>query len=197
MIISPLMNSRTLKDKAILRELMLAKRKTLYPKQKRNYDQDICDRLKELILHRKPRVVHSYLPIKREVDVTPLLKWLMDHNLKVVCPKVLPKRQLENLELLHFNAFDIGPFNTLHPAGNVVYTGTIDLVIMPGLAFDKGLGRLGYGGGYYDRFLAKHPNAYKAAVLYPFQLVGQVPVELHDVKMDELIISDLPIDRPF
>lgn len=193
MIISPLMNSRTLKDKAILRELMLARRKMIHLKEKRRYDKDVCELLRTIIDIKRPRVVHSYLPIKGEPDVTPLLKWLLDSKLKVVCPKVMPKRQLENLELLHFNDLEIGPFRTVHPAGNVVYTGTIDLVIVPGLAFDKGLGRLGYGGGYYDRFLAKHPGAHKSAVLYPFQLVDKVPVDRYDVSMDELIVSNMPI----
>jgi 5-formyltetrahydrofolate cyclo-ligase len=141
------------------------------------------------VIAKEARVVHSYLPIKGEIDVSPFLKWLLDKQIKVVCPMVLPKRQLESLELLHFDHFDTGPFNTLHPAGNAIYKGNIDLVIMPGLAYDTELNRLGYGGGYYDRFLANHPDALKAAVLYPFQLIDKVPIAEHDVKMDELVLS--------
>ena len=116
---------------------------------------------------------------------------MLNEKIKVICPKVLPKRQLENLELLSYGDFEAGPFNTYHPANNKVHTGEIDFVIMPGLAFDQVKNRLGYGGGYYDRFLIKHPEAYLAAVFYPFQLVDRVPVEAHDVKMNTLIYPDL------
>lgn len=177
-----------IEEKSRVRELMLAKRKSIFYKEKRQYDKEICNALQKLILVKKPKVVHSYLPIKGEVDVSPLLKWLLTQQIKVVCPKVLPKRQLQNLELHHFRDFDIGPFRTIHPAGNKVYSGHIDFVIMPGLAFDSEFNRLGYGGGYYDRFLVKNPTSFKAAVMYPFQLLESVPVEEHDVKMDTLIV---------
>jgi 5-formyltetrahydrofolate cyclo-ligase len=180
------------KEKAELREFMAAKRKIINHKSKRDYDKEICHELKKIALIKNPKVVHSYLPIKGEIDVTPFLKWLLEKRIKVVCPKVLPKRQLESIELLHFDDFDMGPFNTIHPSGNVVYSGSIDMVVLPGLAFDKKLNRLGYGGGYYDRFLAKNIETIKAAVLYPFQLVDKIPTEEHDIKMDRLIVSQLP-----
>lgn len=176
-------------EKSELREFMKAKRSALNPKEKRSYDRNICDSLKEIVLIEKPKVVHSYLPIQGEINVTPFLKWLLHSKVKVVCPRVLPKRQLENIELLHFDKFDNGPFNTIHPAGNITYSGNIDLVIMPGLAFDNKLNRLGYGGGYYDRFLVKCQNATKVAILYPFQLIDLVPTEEHDIKMDRVITS--------
>jgi len=190
------MEERLDKEKASLRELMLAKRKAISLKGKRSYDHDICEKLKAITVEKEAKVVHSYLPIKAEIDVTPYLQWLLEKQIKVVCPKVLPKRQLENRELLHFDSFDIGPFNTIHPAGNIVYKGIIDLVVMPGLAFDIGLNRLGYGGGYYDRFLTKHPEAYTVAILYPFQMVDYVPVDTHDIQMDELLLSNETLPYP-
>ena len=187
------MNNSIKQDKIDLRESMISGRKAVNLKDKRRYDNDICELLKDIVSNDKPKVIHSYLPIKGEIDVTPFLKWLLELKVKVVCPKVLPKRQLENIELLHFDEFDIGPFNTFHPAGDVVYTGNIDLVIMPGLAFDSSLNRLGYGGGYYDRFLDKNKYANKVAVLYPFQLIESVPIEDHDIKMNRIVTSHLPL----
>lgn len=175
------------KEKSSIREIMLEKRKTLNLKTKRGYDKRICEALKKMILVTQPSVIHSYLPIKSEIDVTPLLRWALNKKIKIVCPKVMPERQMENLELLGFEDFDYGPFGTLHPAGNKKYNGSIDLIIMPGLAFDESLNRLGYGGGYYDRFLIKHPKSIKAAVFYPFQFIDNVPVEEHDVKMSKLV----------
>ena len=181
------MKSPVNKLKHALREEMILHRNSLASNMKHQYDQDICDSLKTLVTLKKSTVVHAYLPMKGEIDISPFLKWLLVQGVKVICPKVLPKRQLVNIELQSYGSFEVGPFNTYHPAGNVVYEGKIDLVVMPGLAFDQNKNRLGYGGGYYDRFLSKHPESFLAAILYPFQLVEKVPVEEHDVKMNKLI----------
>jgi 5-formyltetrahydrofolate cyclo-ligase len=170
---------------------MLEKRVALDLKFKRNYDKSVCEKLKSYVVSNNLNVVHAYLPIKKEIDITSFLKWTLDNKVKVVCPKVMPKRQLQNLELLSFDKFDVGPFKTIHPAGNKVYEGSIDLVVVPGLAFDKNMNRLGYGGGYYDRFLVKYPKAFKYAVQYPFQIVDAVPVEPFDQKVDRLIALEI------
>src|SRR5690606_22124850 len=123
------MNDFIKRQKIKLREEMLDLRRSFPLKDKRVYDKNICDSLKKIILLSNPKVIHSYLPIKGEIDITPLLKWAIEKNIKIVCPKVLPERQLENLELLYFDDFDYGPFNTIHPAGNKKYNGLIDFII--------------------------------------------------------------------
>lgn len=66
----------------------------------------------------------------------------------------------------------------------------IDLIILPGVAFDKSGGRLGYGGGYYDKYLNSCPqDICKVALCYDFQIVENVPVEEHDVKANDVIIG--------
>ena len=66
--------------------------------------------------------------------------------------------------------------------------GKIDLILVPGVAFDKSGNRLGRGKGYYDKVL-KQTGAYKLGVCFDFQLVERVPVEPHDVKMDRVVAS--------
>jgi len=56
------------------------------------------------------------------------------------------------------------------------------------LAFDANNYRLGYGGGYYDTFLAQHPTAFKQGIFYPFQEVSEVPTEVHDVQLDHVLV---------
>jgi len=64
----------------------------------------------------------------------------------------------------------------------------LDMIIVPGLAFDKHGNRLGQGSGWYDRFLAKYPKSYKIGLCYKEQLVDyDLPVEEHDIKMDEVV----------
>lgn len=65
------------------------------------------------------------------------------------------------------------------------------LVVMPGLAFDRGGGRMGYGGGYYDRFLEKEPQHPTAALCFDFQLVEKVPADEHDVPVDRVYWTEV------
>ena len=78
-----------------------------------------------------------------------------------------------------------GAFGILEPRGEVVPPEEIDLVLCPGLAFDRRGGRLGYGGGYYDRYLGK-VHAFLLGICYTDCIVGAVPTGAHDVFMDAL-----------
>ena len=110
-----------------------------------------------------------------------------ENKIKVIAPKTLSKRKLENRILTSLNEVENGVFGTTHPTSNKEYTDPIDLCIVPGAAFDKSLSRLGYGGGYYDTFLANYPNAEKVAVCFKEQFVESVPTESHDVKMNKVV----------
>lgn len=90
------------------------------------------------------------------------------------------------VELTPETNFAVGDFNILEPQ-NEAYTGGYDLIIVPGVAFDRQGNRLGRGKGYYDRFLCKHRTTKKIGICFDFQLVDNVPVEENDIPMDEII----------
>lgn len=79
-----------------------------------------------------------------------------------------------------------GKFHILEPQ-NKAYEGTFDLIIVPGVAFDKEGNRLGRGRGYYDRFLSKHLNVKRIGLCFDFQLVKNIPTDANDIKMDKII----------
>jgi len=83
-------------------------------------------------------------------------------------------------------AFAVGDFNILEPQ-NEPYTGGFDLIVVPGVAFDRKGNRIGRGRGYYDRFLSKHPDVKRIGICFDFQLVDEVPTEPFDILMDEVI----------
>jgi 5-formyltetrahydrofolate cyclo-ligase len=89
--------------------------------------------------------------------------------------------------LKSLDELESGVYGTSHPINGVEYFGDYDLIIVPGLAFDDRNQRLGYGGGYYDDFMKQYPHAHKLGICYPFQKVKQVPVELHDLKIDDVL----------
>lgn len=175
--------------KKLLRKEMLSLRSDLSAGVKQRFDEMVCDNLQQIVVDRNPSTIHCYIPMKDEVNVLPFIKWALEKKIQVVCPKVAPERELISVKLAPIFELEQGVFNTFHPKGNGEFTGGIDLIVVPGLAFDSSLNRLGYGGGYYDRFLVKHPESFKVAVQYPFQIVSEVPTEKHDVKVDYLIYS--------
>ena len=80
-----------------------------------------------------------------------------------------------------------GILGTSHPQGKgFLDYGKIDVVLVPGQAFDKSGHRLGRGKGYYDRFLKKLNHAYTLAVCFPYQMVDSVPFEPHDITVDHV-----------
>lgn len=172
-----------------LRKLMLNERARINSEWKRIYDQWVCKELEQHILFKNYKIVHAYLPIGKEINIIPLIKQLIEQEITIVCPKTLPKRKLENRILTSLNEVEKGVFGTTHPSNPEIYNGKIDLIIVPGLAFDSKNYRLGYGGGYYDNFLAQHPETEKIGVFYPFQKVEKVPIENHDLALHQILAN--------
>lgn len=130
-----------------------------------------------------------YSPLPDEVDVSPLISAAFNAGKTVVLPVV----DGDNLILKHCNGFSemkVGTYNILEPTGQLLSISDyhkIDLVIIPGMAFDHHRQRLGRGKGYYDRLLPLLHNAYKMGVCFDFQFLEVIPSEKRDVMMDEVI----------
>lgn len=176
-----------MEEKKQLRAAMQQRRDAIDLAWKRQYDQHVCARLKERVLQRDAKTVHVYLPMGMEINIFPFISWLLETNRTVVAPKVLPERQLENLQLESLTGIEKGVFGTSHPSSGKRVEEGYDLVVVPGLAFDIRNYRLGYGGGYYDRFLKKHPDVYTIGIHYPFQLHKEIPIESHDIRLNERV----------
>ena len=93
------------------------------------------------------------------------------------------------LRIEHETDLAEGAFHIMEPVGEP-YTDydKIDVVLVPGMAFDAAGHRLGRGRGYYDRFLTAHSHLYKIGVCFPFQRVAEVPVEEHDICVDDIAV---------
>jgi 5-formyltetrahydrofolate cyclo-ligase len=132
----------------------------------------------------KARIVMIYSALPDEVQTQAFLeKWR--HKKKIILPTVVGD-DIIPVELAENTGFAVGDFNILEPQ-NEPYTGDYDLIVVPGVAFDKKGNRIGRGRGYYDRFLCKHLNVKRIGICFDFQLVPEVPTEPNDIKMDEVI----------
>ena len=173
-------------QKKDLRQQMRGRRATLPNSVKAEYDQWICQALWDRIEQHQCRKIHLYLPMHTEINIKPLIGKLLAQGLTVVAPRALRQGHFQNLILQELEKVEKGIFGTTYPAGEEVFSGTYDMIIVPGLAFDQHLYRLGYGGGYYDNFMVHHPSTRKVGLAYPFQVVDSVPTESHDLKLDEI-----------
>jgi 5-formyltetrahydrofolate cyclo-ligase len=176
-------------EKKALRNAMKLQRDAIELDYKWAYDAWICNVLEILITERNYKVVHAYLPMGNEIDISPLIENLLMNNITVVVSKTLKNRDLEHLVLASLDNLEPGVYGTSHPKNGVVFTGELDFVLVPGLAFDTENYRLGYGGGYYDTFLAAYTTAFTVGVAYPFQQLKTVPKEAHDTCLDLVLVK--------
>lgn len=181
-------NSDLIQQKKLLRNEMLEKRRNLDRSEKIAFESGVCQQLIQLIEEKHMKVIHTFLPMGKELNHTSVINYCLEKGITVVTTKTLPKSTLKHLVLSDLNDLENGVFGTKYPRNAKEWAGTYDLIIVPGLAFDSQGNRLGYGGGYYDAFIKHHPKSLKAAVGFPFQLVESVPVEDYDQKVDLVIV---------
>ena len=135
-------------------------------------------------LYRQAKTIYGYLPYNQEVRTVPMLEQAIRDGKRVAVPKVYGDEMrfiyIEDLSLV-----EKGYSGIPEPvADSPVADDPTALVLMPGLAFDPQGHRIGYGGGFYDRFLAAEPNHPTLALCYRFQLLPQLETEEFDIPVD-------------
>ena len=153
--------------------------------------QAICAKIEDWSIFQKARVRLSYMPVKSEVDLRSLLEKYPGKSW--VLPRILP----EETHSMCFHPYDpqrltIHPFGMAEPASDlpVVSPEQIELALVPGLAFDRNGWRLGYGGGYYDRFLREF-GGISLGVVYDVLLLENLPRDKHDMPMQWLASENM------
>ena len=160
--------------KAGLRRAILAARNLLSPDQVEEKSRRIMERLKEIEPLRQARVIMAYSPIRNEVDLWPYLEDMLGQGKTILLPRV----EGDMLEAVEFKGRDqcrTSSFGITEPLGPGQPLELIEAVLVPGVAFDGNGHRLGYGKGFYDRFLSElPPSVFRCGVAYEFQIVEAV-----------------------
>ena len=173
-----------------LRKKILNNRRTLTLQQREEDSQKIFVILKSLSNLVESRKIHCFVGQLDEPDTIPILKWLLEKKKHLAVPcvdsqnPVLQHSQLTSIESLekgNYGILDVPMEKRLD-----VDLSELQLILIPGIAFDLSGGRLGYGKGYYDRFLEK-TNAFKIGLCFQSQVVEKVPMENHDIRMQAII----------
>ncbi len=147
----------------------------------------VCQRILQHSQWKRANVVMLYNALPDEVDLPVLLRAAWQEGKRVLLPVVKGDDIVVRL-VDEATPYQCGAYGIQEPLGDdFTDYGRIDLIVVPGVAFDAEKHRLGRGKGYYDRFLPLVPDAYKLGVCFPFQFVDAVPVGQYDQRMDDVI----------
>ena len=171
-----------------LRQEMKARRDLLTKQEKEAAARACLSRLCQIGEFLDARWIYTYISCRNELETSGIIQWCFRHGKRVAAPKVEGKDmdfyEIRSLEDCVTGAYGIREPEGGNPEKRIEEKG---FMLVPGLAFDKKGNRLGYGGGFYDRYLAKHSGLQTAALGYHFQVIPEIPAETHDIKMDYII----------
>ena len=183
-------------DKNEVRQLIKGYRHELSDEDVKRQSILIIDRLKISDIYKASENVFLYISYNREVDTFLLLSKCLKDNKKVYAPRVLSKTDMEFYRISDEHDLISGYMGIMEPSDTCVKAECRNgLFIMPGLAFDYDFHRIGYGGGFYDRYLSADNTFVKAALAFDFQLLDSIPYEEHDLKPDYIITQTQFIRR--
>lgn len=166
-------------SKTELRRLIRAERSVI------NHDE-ICKRILEHPWYQRAKTVMAYAALPSEADLSLVIEDVLASGKTLILPRCEDMEQMTARRVGSLDALSTGAYGILEPGDElpVVEKGTIDLVLVPGMAFDRQGGRLGKGKGYYDRFLRDF-RGYKIGVC--IRLMDEIPMDANDIRMDTVI----------
>ena len=177
-------------DKNLIRKTVLGQRSALSAIEKFKAESVMLKSLLNWEVFKKAGVIHIFISMPDEPDTRPIIEHCWSSRKKIAVPVVLPDTyDLFHSEIKSLDDLVSGMHGTQepHPERQIkINPESFDLVIVPGVAFDRQGGRLGHGKGYYDRFL-ELTNAFRLGLTFNRQLLETVPTELHDVPMNAIL----------
>lgn len=186
-----------LMNKTDLRKSMLNKRNSLDAIEKVKKDTEIVKNLLSTIIYKESKNIFIYVSYGSEVDTKKIINIALKENKNIFVPKI--KEDLTSMEAIRINSLEDlveGKYGILEPKTfeDKIDKNKLDAIIMPGAVFDITGSRIGYGGGYYDKYLsdiASKKN--KIALAYEFQVVEKLQCEIHDIKVDYIVTDKIKI----
>jgi 5-formyltetrahydrofolate cyclo-ligase len=171
-----------------IRQILRQRKEAMNPEDRLEKSKRVCHHVMTLI--QDDETVMVYTSKEKEVNTTPLITTLFERGNPVIVP-IIVKDDI-SLRLSYLRDFSVlvpSTFGVPEPIGNeILATGqNVDTIILPMLGFDRTGGRMGYGAGYYDRFLAKNQNVRKIGIAFACQEYDNMPVDENDIPMDYII----------
>lgn len=187
-----------MQTKSEIRKYITDIKKTMTYEQIAALSDTITDKLIQTKEYIDNENILVYVSYNQEVRTDRIIKHSITHKKKVYVPKVFKNENTKYMEFVRINSYkDLAPgyMGIMEPVSNDYEILSDGLVVMPGVAFDAQMNRIGYGGGFYDRYLQQHMSYFdKIAICFDYQVVEHIEAEQFDIKPDK-IITDKRIIR--
>jgi len=174
--------------KAALRKHLLEKRDATSAELRDISSKRIHQNIKQISSYANSQNIACYFPIGSEIDTRTIMLDILKHDKNLLLPKIV-NDNLEFYIIPNLEKLEIGNFEIMEPKDSCKKAEKIDCVLIPTVGVSKSGVRLGYGKGYYDRFLTS-TNAVKISLTYSKQIVKSIPSDSHDVKIDWIVTED-------
>lgn len=174
-------------NKQELRKAIRARKRAMTEEEIERRSRSLCQKFLESDAYRACRTLYGYLPYNQEVRTLPILAQALADGKQVAVPKVYGD-DMKFIVLADLTQVSKGYAGIPEPIADApVAEDETALVLMPGLAFDPQGHRIGYGGGFYDKFLSREPNHPTLALCYEFQMLPKLDTEEHDIPVDTVL----------
>ncbi len=184
---------KIIEDKKRLRREILKLRKEINFDEKKNFDNAIHNKFFKSKFYSQCKNIFVYISYDSEIDTKTLIERALKYGKNIYVPRTNYETKLmEAVKIVSLENLIEDKHGILEPKEDELATNldNIDLIIIPGVAFDKSGGRMGYGGGFYDRYLNKcKKDMHKISLAYDFQILDYIPMDNHDIKVDYIITN--------
>ncbi|NPA49330.1 MAG: 5-formyltetrahydrofolate cyclo-ligase [Thermodesulfobacteria bacterium] len=177
-------------SKKTLRKIFLARRASLTPEARKELSRRITEHLRSYAPYRKAERLLLYAHFRDEVETDALIEAALQEGKEVYLPRTyVREKRLRLFRLFNTGELLPGAYGIPEPPAQnpEIQAEELDLIVVPGVAFDLRGGRLGYGGGFYDRLFAKAPRVKRIGLAYSCQVAEELPLEEHDVLLHALV----------
>ena len=180
-----------METKKDIRKKIFASRKRCTDQQVEQWSRDITKRVTMLPAFRRAEKILAYADYNHEVITRYLIEEAWHAGKTVAVPKVVGTDMIF-YHITDFSQLKPGYYGIPEPEAGIPAEWEHALIIMPGVAFDRNNHRVGYGGGFYDRYLEKHPSLERVALAFDFQILPEVPAEPTDI-IPQIIVTEKEI----
>lgn len=194
-------------DKQTLRKSILGQRDGLDAIVRERADSLICSRVCAYISEKKIKNVLTYVSVRSEADTYGLMDFCFKNHINVYVPRV-SGRDMDFYRISSLHDLESGYMKIPEPVAECpVWNETGDekengeanpddtIIILPGAVYDRGFYRIGYGGGFYDRYLKRHPGITAAGICYGFQIIDSIPRDEWDIPVNMIFSDDKFLSR--
>lgn len=187
-----MLNNELNKSKNELRGKFLKMRNELDSKNVKQLSEVISNKIINSLYFRQAENISVYIPSNNEVDIRIVIEKAWELNKNVLAPKTDPiLKQINFYKINSWEELKMGNFRISEPIvgkKKPFPIGNIEVILIPGILFDYNGYRIGYGGGYYDRFLTLcNTSLYKVGIAYNFQVIKRLPILDHDYAVDKIV----------